>query len=341
LDGKQSGMKKGKIGTTGRGIGPAYTDKVARFGIMVGDLKDKDKFVKKLKRVQGHHFYLDINIDKIVEEQLKHYERIKDHVCDTDSLLREAVRKGKRVLLEGAQGLLLSIDYGTYPFVTSSDPSKYGLAKGVGLLPEDIDLTLGIVKFPFMTRVGNGPFPTEYGGRKSEEYCAEDNGNAHKRAFEEEKYGEIENLINHPDSFMQGIGIRLAAGEYGATTKRPRRTGRTDLVALKYAMSINGPDVILTKMDCVSGMDEIGLGTGYMDEKGNLVREISHGSEITYGLGRLSMQLPGWGNISNCRSYGDLPGSAVKAVEFLQGWTGANVRIVSVGADREQTIVKK
>ncbi|MBR9683562.1 adenylosuccinate synthase [Candidatus Woesearchaeota archaeon] len=343
LDGKHSSMQKGKIGTTGRGIGQACADKVARFGIMVGDLKDKDNFVRQLKRVQGHHFYLDIDIDKIVEQEMKHYQRIKEFVCDTDALLRSEMKKGKKVLLEGAQGLLLSIDYGTLPYVTSSDPSRIGLAKGVGLLPEDVDLTLGIVKFPFMTRVGNGPFPTEYGGKQSEEYCAEGEGNANKRETEEGKYGRMpsETLINFPDPLTKGIGIRLAAGEYGATTGRPRRTGRTDLVALKHAMSINGPDIILTKADCVAGMDEIELGTGYVDEQGKEVREVSHGSDIAYGLKGLYVRLSGWGDISGCRNYGDLPRSTSNAVEFLEGWTGARVRMVSVGAGREQTIVKQ
>ena len=342
LDGTQSSMKKGKIGTTGRGIGPAYADKVARFGIEVGDLRDKDRFVDKLKKVQKeHHFYLNLDIDQIVEEQLKHYQRIKDFVRDTDTLLRDAKKNGQRILLEGAQGLLLSIIYGTKPYVTSSDPSRLGLAQGVGLLPEDIDLTLGIVKFPFMTRVGNGPFPTEYGGRKSEEYCAQDNGIAHKKSVEEKEFANMGDLTNHSDYFMKGVGIRLAANEYGATTQRPRRVGRTDLVALKHAMWVNGPNLILTKADCMVGVEEIELGVAYENGTGKQTTGINHGEDIDYGQKGVYQKFGPWNeDFQNCRVYDQLPGNVQEPIDFLTEQLGARVRIVSVGPEAEQTIIK-
>ncbi len=344
IDSGLSSMDKGNIGTTGRGIGPAYSDKVARFGITVGDLRDKDNFFKKLKRTLDHHHYLEgLNMEEIIETELKHFQRIKDFVCDTDVLVRKAVHEGKKVLAEGAQGLLLSIDYGTLPYVTSSDPSVYGLSKGIGLLPENIDLTLGIVKFPFMTRVGNGPFPTEYGGRLSEEYCAKDNGNANKRLVEEKKFNNFANLMNSSYDFEKGVGIRMAAGEYGATTERPRRTGRTDLVALKHAMKINEKDIILTKADCVYGMESIELGIGYLDEsgKGSVITEINHGSDIRYGLEGVYKHFDGYhDDISGCETFDELPNNLRNPIEFLQNYTGARVRVVSVGAEADQTVVK-
>lgn len=339
LDGAQSGMQKGSIGTTGRGIGPAYADKVARFGVLLGDLNDRDGFIKKLKRAADYHSPLEIDLDQIVERQLNFYQRIKYFVCDTDSLVRRAVSDEKRVLLEGAQGLLLSIEYGTHPYVTSSDTSRIGLAQGVGLLPEDIDLTLGIVKFPFMTRVGNGPFPTEYGEKQSEEYCAEDNGNAHQRPVEERDYSHLGLLINDSDEFRKGIGIRLKANEYGATTQRPRRVGRTDLVALSYALNINGPNVILTKPDCVTGMETVELGVGYEDESGGVITKIQHGSEIQYGLKGVYNRFDGWTEyLASCRTRSDLPGNFLNIVDYLERETGANVKLISVGPEAEQTV---
>ena len=161
---KHQSQKKGGIGSTGRGIGPCYTDKVARRGIMINDLFNRDRLVKKINKVR--EFYLEQKIDtENIIEQLKPYaERIEPFVRDTVAEMHNFMRGGKKILLEGAQGLLLSIEHGTYPYVTSSDCSLNGTASGVGLSAKNIDLSLGIVKFPFMTRVGAGPFPTELGG---------------------------------------------------------------------------------------------------------------------------------------------------------------------------------
>jgi len=352
LDSRQSGMGKGEIGTTGRGIGPAYADRTARYDIKLGDLLDIDRFVKQLKRVKEYYHHPDLNfkIDEIVEEQSRYFQRIKDFVCDTDRLLRQELAAGKRVSLEGAQGTLLSRIYGTDPFVTSSDSTKYGLAQGVGLLPEEIDLVLGIVKFPFMTRVGNGPFPTEYtsewdgeGVSDSERYCAEDNGNAHKRPAEEREFGDrVDQMLNSSDSFERGRALRYRAGEYGATTERARRVGRTDLVALKYAARINGPDIVLTKPDCVRGMGEIELGTAYENDAGERKTEISHGSEIAYGWkGRYSKRFLGFDeDIRECESFSDLPGGLREAISYMEREAGVRARIVSLGPEANQMVFR-
>src|SRR3989344_5316304 len=171
---KNQSQKHGGIGSTGRGIGPCYTDKIGRRGIFIEELFDRDKLSRKINAVKKKYSgqKLKINKDEIIESLMPLAERIKPFVTDTISEMHRFMREGKKILLEGAQGLLLSIEHGTYPYVTSSDCSLDGTASGVGLSAKTIDLPLGIVKFPFMTRVGAGPFPTELGGRESELYCA-------------------------------------------------------------------------------------------------------------------------------------------------------------------------
>ena len=191
-----------------------------------------------------------------------------------------------------------------------------------------------------MTRVGNGPFPTEYGGKKSEEYCAQDNGNAHKKPFEEAEYSGRD-LINHEDSFMKGVGIRLAANEYGATTERPRRIGRTDLVALKHALWVNGPNVILTKADCMVGVDKIELGVAYENGKNEQTTSINHGEDINYNQTGVYQRFGPWHeDFQDCRVYEQLPGTVQETIDCLAKHTGAKPRIVSVGPEAEQTIIK-
>lgn len=294
---KHSGQGNGGIGSTGRGIGPCYTDKIERsHGIMVRDLFNKDVLRRKLQKAKKEDFP-DINIDDVISKLQPHADRIRPFVRDTVTEMHRFVKEGKKILLEGAQGVLLSVEYGTYPYVTSSDCSLNGTAAGVGI-PASIVHALGIVKFPYMTRVGAGPFPTEFGGKESEEYCAK--GIEHDIFFEAKKHlwmdldldtirklqkendlaelakyekqvenyisshhSKVRDLMNSIDPFLQGVGVRMAGGEYGATTKRPRRTGWTDLVSLKRAVGVNGPDLILTKADVLSGADDIQLCTHY------------------------------------------------------------------------------
>ena len=267
---KNASQKNYGVGTTGRGIGPCYADKIARYGILIGDLLSRDRLVQKVERMKNHYpLDLQLSVDGILSEFGDYIEKIRPFIRDTVTEMHHFVKQGKHILLEGAQGLLLSIEHGTYPYVTSSDCSVNGTASGVGISARAIDLVFGIVKFPFMTRVGGGPFPTELGGATSESYCGEE-GVKHTRELEYygvpyTKYSSsmgydhhdsrILTLMNSLDPLKQGIGIRLAAGEYGATTGRPRRIGWTDAVAAKYAIGINGPlQIILTKADAVAGI---------------------------------------------------------------------------------------
>jgi len=343
----------GGIGSTGRGIGPAYTDKTARRGIMIGDLLDKDTLVAKIKKLKKFYPEQEINIDDIVSEMDPYIDRIRPFVRDTVSAMHEFMREGKRIVLEGAQGLLLSIEHGTYHYVTSSDCSINGTACGVGLSARAIDLVLGVVKFPFMTRVGAGPFPTELGGKRSEDYCGEDGGEKYKREVELRMH-EIENengkynpkdpkiidMINSSDPFIQGVGVRLAAGEYGATTKRPRRIGWTDAVAARYAVGINGPmKLILTKADAVSGTGGFNICYEYNHETG-ATRNFNRDSDFLRGVEPVNTHYAGYPDIQDERNFGRLPTSLLNAIFNFESFVGARVAVVSVGPERDQTIVR-
>jgi adenylosuccinate synthase len=408
---KNASQKKGGIGSTGRGIGPSYADKIARKGVMIRDLYNPDTLEGKIKERLKHYeilrkgewfqeiledkfevthdditqrlgsldiileddeieelvksgreelldFYKEIatrKIDikeetqRIMAELKPHADRIKPFVRDTISEIHKFMRQGKKILFEGAQGLLLSIEFGTYPYVTSSDCSVNGTATGVGLPAKAIDFAFGIVKSPYMTRVGAGPFPTELGGPESEKYCAA--GLEHDIVFELTKYGipfkevngdakydhhhpKIIELINSKDPFTQGVGIRLAGEEYGATTKRPRRTGWTDLVALKYAVGINGPDIVLTKVDVLQGANEFKLATGY-DNSSYFTRDLDklRACNPTYAT------YPGFSeDLSQIKDPNKLPLGLKQSIEDIKHFTGGRVWIISTGAERDHTL---
>ncbi len=349
----EQSQKSGGIGTTGRGIGPCYADKIARRGITIGDLFDKE-FLKK-KTIKAARFYSEqvIDPDEIILGLMNYAERIRPYVRDTVNEMHNFVRSSKRILLEGAQGLLLSIEHGTYPYVTSSDCSLNGTANGVGLPAKSVDLCLGIVKFPFMTRVGGGPFPTELGGRRSEEYCGEE---GHTKLDElkkyqipfEEKNGKIIynpndvkilQMIHSEDPFIQGIGIRLAANEYGATTGRPRRIGFTDAVSAKYAVGINGPLMILTKVDSLAGAENFKICYGY--RKGSkFSREFSRDEKTLREVEPQYKNYSGYADIGLLRQFDRLPSSLLGSISDFEGFTGGKVVAVSVGSDREATIIR-
>ncbi len=350
---KDQSQLKGGIGSTGRGIGPVYTDKVSRKGVVIEDLFDKDRLSRKINEIREVYPEQSINTDKVIELLSLFSKRLKPFVRDTVSQMHRFYRDGKNILLEGAQGLLLSLEHGTYPYVTSSDCSLNGTASGVGLSAKMVDLPLGIVKFPFMTRVGAGPFPTELGGENSEKYCAEDR---HTKEDELKKYGisykKVDNkivydrndstildMINSKDEFIQGIGIRMKAGEYGSTTGRPRRIGWTDGVAARYAVGINGPLFILTKPDSLSGINEFKICHGYKD--GNkITREFSKSEEFLRSVSPQYKSYEGYGDISEIRTFKELPNGLRNAIDDFEDYTGGKVVIVSVGADREETIVR-
>jgi adenylosuccinate synthase len=354
---KNKSQEKGGIGSTGRGIGPCYTDKVARRGITIEDLLDKDALAIKLQRIINTKAYPEgaINIEQIVGCVMPYAERIRPFVADTVSLMHQYMREHRRICLEGAQGLLLSIEHGTYPFVTSSDCSINGTTSGVGLSAGAIDLTLGLVKFPFMTRVGGGPFPTEFGGHQSEIYCGKDEGN--KMADELAKHeipstqvdGKIKYDLNHPkiiemmnssDPFIQGIGIRLAAKEYGASTGRPRRTGWTDGVAARYAVGINAPlKLVLTKPDSVAGLKEFQVAYEYKDN-GAQTSEFRKDEAFLRRVVPEYLKYDGYSSIEGETNYESLPRELKQAIGHFESFVGAPAAVISTGPEQSQTIVR-
>ena len=350
-------QKSGGVGSTGRGIGPAYADKVSsRAGVMVRDIFNEDVLAKRLEKLSKYHGD-SFDKDGTIAYLRKYADRIKPFVRNTMSEMQEFVRGGKKVLLEGAQGLLLSSEFGTYPYLTGSDCSLNGTATGVGLCAKQVDLCLGVVKFPMMTRVGGGPFPTELGGKVSEIYCAatdEDGKSLYSLRtelevadvpFEIKSNGQIKynhnhpnivNLMNSSDDFKKGRGIRLAGEEFGATTGRPRRTGWTDLMSLKYAIGINGPDLILTKPDVMRGADMFSLGAGY--------KNLQTFTRDSYSLSTAQpsyMTFPGFDDdISGAKDIAELPRGLRDSIDFTEKFTGGRVRVVSVGAERDATIIR-
>ncbi len=373
---REASSGKGRIGTTGRGIGPAYADHYSRVGLVVNDLLNKDLLVEKITRnlreknlmlksfdpdvIRGVMFQDDLdkgvfytlsssgffNVDAIVETYYKYGQKLSGIIKETDRYLNGKVEAGFNVLLEGAQGLFLSIDYGSYPYVTSSDCSVAGLAKGVGLQPSQVNVSFGIVKGFYMTRVGEGPFPTEFGGEASAQWCA-----TKKRSDEEGEYPDAS--INDPDEFIQGVAMRREGDEYGATTGRPRRTGWLDLPMLRYAVGINGHDIIMTKLDVLSGCKTIKVCTSYKYQGPDFhygdatlkARDVIYDaipmSEVMKHCVPEYVEFPGWeSDLSDAKWIKDLPERLRVILNFVQEKTGVIVRMLSVGPDREQTVVR-
>jgi len=373
------------IGTTGCGIGPFYSDYYSRLYITMNNLLNKDIFLDKMNKFMDTKQEMFDSLDKVLVKELMFGEKygrkflnglfydektvfnrkkiadyyldyllpkFDSHVIDLGKFTENALLEKKKILLEGAQGTLLSIDHGTTFYQTSSDCTIEGLAKGCGLKVSDVDLTLGIVKAPYMTRVGNGPFPTEFGGKKSEEYCADSKNNAQS---EKAKGIIIDEAINNfADEFTQGIAARIKGGEYGATTGRARRTGWLDLIALKHAIKINGPHLILTKLDIMSNVEAIKLCIGYkyvgenvyygdiLLKNGTKIFEFIRDSEILSKCVPIYREFPGWkGNIAEARLVSELPRKLINILRFIEMFTGGKIDILSVGPGSEQTIFVK
>jgi adenylosuccinate synthase len=298
-----------EIGTTGRGIGPAYTDKFARTGIRVVDLLDEDVLRRKLRRsIEEKNAILRdvydaeaLDVDRIVEEYVEFDQRIDDYVTDTSTYLCSALDDGARVLAEGAQGSLLDVDFGSYPYVTSSHPTAGGCCTGLGVSPTEIDRVLGIAK-AYCTRVGNGPFPTE-----------------------------LENEA--------GRRLRQTGDEFGATTGRPRRCGWLDLVALRYTSMINGfNELALTKLDILSGMDTLKVCTQYRYD-GKTTRRFPSEAQTLERVEPLYETLPGWkADISDVRHVEALPAEARDYIAFIADYLDVDVGLVSNGPRRSQII---
>lgn len=370
----ESCLGKAKIGSTGKGIGPAYTDFVARQGLIVNDLLNPDMFITKLRKNLDHKkmllknydpsllesimdnehlesglFYDSasiFNVNEICERYLEYGKELKPFIHNTDEFVKSNLRK-KKILLEGAQGDLLSVEKGTYPYVTSSDCTVAGLAKGAGISEGDIDLSLGIIKGFYMTRVGGGPFPTEIGGKESDEWC---NGGKATKTSERFFYADA-SQEERKEEFCQGVALRIAGNEYGATTGRPRRTGWLDLPLLRYSLQFNSPDLILTKLDILSEYEEIKICYAYqyrgrdcyyagkLIQNDDVLRIAPIDCNILRDCQPLYQRFYGWKtSLDNCVSYHDLPEQLKDILHFIGTETNARPRIISTGPDRKNTI---
>lgn len=352
---------KSKIGTTGRGIGPLYTDHVSRCGLKVRDMLNPEQFrtkliknlAPKIKYLQSLEcdtvrevfqeetlglstFWHETNVfdvDAIVEAYVAYGRKLNHMITDTDNLLREAVKEGEKILLEGAQGTLLSIDHGIYPMITSSDSAIAGLAKGVGLSERDVDIVFGIVKAPYMTRVGEGVFPTELGVPEDDSL-----------------YPDAD--INSDDVIEQCVAIRSTGNEFGATTGRPRRIGWLDLPLLRYSLQFGGDKLVLTKVDVLDKCKTIKICTEYIydgpdyDLGGSIL--LRNGDIVSVAIGDdwimshmkpVYETFPGWvSDTSQIRDADKLPANLKIIIEFIESSVATRVAIVSVGPERDQTI---
>jgi adenylosuccinate synthase len=303
-------LGKLQIGTTRRGIGPCYADKAARLGIRVQDLLDEKILKKKIiaalepKRLSLRPFAKDPRLDlqTMTEEYLTYGHRLERYIADTTRLVHEQLDRGRRVVFEGAQGALLDIDHGTYPFVTSSNPVAGAACVGAGVGPKDIDEVWGVAK-AYSTRVGAGPFPTELDGSLADQ-------------------------------------IREKGGEYGTTTGRPRRVGWIDLVALSYAARINSLTALaIMKLDVLSGLDSLCVCTRYRSEEGAELEHYPYHQTVLHHASPEYEQLPGWSeDLSDCRDESDLPTAARDYLQFVSDFVGVPIALVGVGPSRDAVI---
>jgi adenylosuccinate synthase len=299
-----------QIGTTRRGIGPCYADKAARLGIRVQDLLDEKILKKKIvaamepKRLSLRPYEKDpaLDLHTMTEEYLTYGHRLEQHIADTAKLMWELLEDGKKVIFEGAQGAMLDIDHGTYPFVTSSNPLAGAACVGTGVGPKAIDEIWGISK-AYTTRVGAGPFPSEL----------------------HDEMGEL---------------IRARGGEFGTTTGRPRRTGWLDLVALRYAARLNTMTaLVITKLDVLSGLDRIQVCTSYRGAEGPVFEDFPYHQTVLHHAEAELTELRGWDeDLGECRTPSDLPDAAREYLDFIAEHAGAPVTLVGVGPGREQVL---
>ncbi len=299
------------IGTTGRGIGPAYEDKVARRGLRVGDLFDKETFAEKLKEIVDYHnfqlvnYYKEPAVDyqKTLDDIMAVADILTAMVIDVSDLLYKANQNNELVMFEGAQGTLLDIDHGTYPYVTSSNTTAGGVATGSGLGPRFVNYVLGIMK-AYSTRVGAGPFPTEL--------------------FDE-----------------TGEYLRQKGQEFGATTGRQRRTGWLDIVAINRAIQINSlSGFCLTKLDVLDGLKEVKMCVGYRREDGTVLTTTPLAADEWEGLEPVYESMPGWDDVTfGVKVRDQLPQAALNYIKRIEELTGIPVDIISTGPDRDETMI--
>jgi len=306
---REAELSGDKIGTTKRGIGPAYASKATRNGIRVGDIKNMDTFAEKLKTLAadaGKRFEgFEYDVDAEIQRYGKIRERILPFIADTVEIVNQAHADKKKILVEGANATMLDLDFGTYPFVTSSNPSLGGVCSGLGLAPNKFETVIGVAK-AYTTRVGSGPYPTELFGDLADD--------------------------------LRAIGY-----EYGTTTGRPRRIGWLDMVALNFASKINGfTHLNITKLDCLSELDEIKIGVAYKLPDGTTTTAFPASIEELEKVEVVYETLPGWkSDISGVRDWNDMPENAknyVKRVEELSG--GVECRFIGVGPGRDAIVIK-
>lgn len=307
----EKSLGKGDIGTTKNGIGPCYMDKAERVGIRMCDLINPGIFREKLYRnvavknkvLAALYGAEPMNADEIFEEYCDYAKKLAPYVCDTSVLVYDAIRAGKKVLFEGAQGALLDLDVGTYPFVTSSHPTSGGFCVGSGIGPTLIDEVIGVCK-SYTTRVGKGPFPTEL-------------------------FGEM------------GEHIRRTGFEYGTTTGRPRRCGWLDTVILRFAVRVNGlTSLAVNKLDTLTGIDKLKVCVAYV-KNGVKIENFPCDISDLEGCEPVYVEVDGWKeDIENVRSYDDLPAAAKAYIELIEREAGVPVKMIGVGPDREQNINK-
>ncbi len=309
---EEQAEKSKKIGTTKKGIGPCYTDKIARNGVRMMDLLYPEVLRNKIRaNLEIINFLLKnlygadiLNEEDIFSQYVSYGEKLKNYIADSDILINEAIDSGRNVLFEGAQGTLLDIDHGTYPYVTSSNTIAGGACTGAGVSPRKIDKIIGIVK-AYTTRVGGGPFPTE-----------------------------IKNSL--------GEQIRQKGGEYGATTGRPRRCGWLDLVGLKHAVRVNGfTGLVITKLDILDGIEKLKVCVGYKHED-KIIEEFPKELEILENCKPIYEELPGWKeSTAGIKDYERLPQNAKKYLQFIEDSLKVKIQIISTGQKRDETIIKE
>ena len=307
MDGiEEEKLGKKKIGTTKRGIGPCYSDKIARMGVRIGDIIDEKKLKERLdglfqiKKIIFDAYGIKLNKDEIIKEYILYGKKLSPYVGDTIYYLNSIIDK-KNILFEGAQGFLLDIDYGTYPYVTSSNPVAGGICTGAGISPKKINSIVGVLK-AYSTRVGMGAMPTEDKG-KIGEYLAE-KGN-----------------------------------EFGTTTGRRRRCGWLDMVAAKYAAMVNGIDKIaITKLDVLDGLEKVKICTGY-EYDGKFYDKFPSSPDVLEKVKPIYEEFDGWDGVAGKKKYEDLPIKARKYVNFISEKLDVDVAMISTGARREDTII--
>lgn len=309
LDSLRERKRVNRIGTTGRGIGPCYADKINRCGIRMVDLlnpvvlkdklndnlKEKNEIFKKVYHHPGFQF------SQLYREYLGYARLLRRYICDTAVLLNDAIKNNKDILFEGAQGTFLDIDFGTYPFVTSSSATSSGSCAGSGVSPNKIDKVIGVAK-AYTTRVGEGPFPTEF----------------------DKEFGQF---------------IRTKGNEFGATTGRPRRCGWFDSVMVKRAILLNGiSELLIMKLDVLDGLKNIKVCVAYK-YKGKIFKDFPYDPQVLNNSDPIYKEVPGWSvTLNNIRRYKDLPRNAKNYISLLRGLLNTRVSVISVGSSRAETI---